>query len=42
MNNLTDSSTDTTDTTHRAMDGRYYTDADIFEQELDRVFARTW
>ncbi len=31
-----------TDTSGRAIDGRYYTDPEIFEAELDRVFARTW
>ena len=31
-----------TDTSTRAIDGRYYTDPAIFEIELDRVFARTW
>ena len=31
-----------TDTTQRAIDGRYYTDPAVFELELDRVFGHTW
>lgn len=32
----------TTDTSGRSIDGRYYTDAEVFERELEVVFARTW
>ena len=31
-----------TDATVRSIDGRYYTDPEVFENELDRVFAHTW
>ncbi|MDJ0770427.1 MAG: aromatic ring-hydroxylating dioxygenase subunit alpha [Ilumatobacter sp.] len=31
-----------TDTSTRAIDGRYYTDPDVFERELDGIFATTW
>ena len=31
-----------TDTSQHSIEGRYYTDPDIFDLELDRVFARTW
>jgi phenylpropionate dioxygenase-like ring-hydroxylating dioxygenase large terminal subunit len=31
-----------TDTTQRTLDGRFYTAPELFERELDRVFARTW
>ncbi len=31
-----------TDTSRRAIEGRFYTDQNLFEAELDRVFARTW
>jgi len=31
-----------TDTSRRGIEGRYYTDPQIFERELDTVFARTW
>ncbi len=35
--------TDTgTDTNTRAIDGRFYTDPDVFETEMDRVFGHTW
>ena len=31
-----------TETSIRAIDGKYYTDPDVFEIELDRVFGHTW